>query len=105
MRILTGKDRWEYERGLIQRVHAEASLISLTVERDRLLREVEYERDRANQAVDALLLSKGHPPVSPSRPEEDPALTFFEEDPETLKALHKKISTGEPVMEQAQDQR
>jgi hypothetical protein len=90
MRLLTGKDREEYELALQRCASYAAEAEQL---RDRLeelqatLKRVDeervHERQRADNAVDALLAVRGVPPITPlpSPPEyEDP----LREDPEEV---------------------
>ena len=56
----------------------------------QLREEVQYHRERADRAVDDLLLTRGVSPIRPEPrpPEEDP----FAEDPAAVAALEKRMA-------------
>jgi hypothetical protein len=85
-----------------QLVQAEAQAIAyqwqikrLTDERGSLLSQIEVERRRAENAVDALLLTKGGSPITPSPAlPESVDLDPFDDDPKELEALMRRMQAS-----------
>lgn len=112
MRLLTGKDRKEYEdmRGDGMRmqaaiVAAESRALELGKENEWLRHEHDRERQRANNAVDALLAMRGISPISPEL--DVPPVTFEDplaEDPaevERIEADMKRLGVGAVFAQEA----
>ena len=78
--------------GSVDAAHYRLRLSEAHTEIGRLRKEVELEKARANGAIDALLQSKGQPPVTPSEIPDPTQL--FEEDPDELKRMAKAIAEG-----------
>ena len=101
MRILTGKDRAEYE-GMIRRLSEYAvDVARLDVHVQLLTHETKYfkercdnERARADRAVDSLLEVRGFAPIThsampPSLPD------FLAEDPEAVADIEDRMKAGD----------
>ena len=97
MKMLWGKEYrlWQMLRAEYARVTAELEgeqRISKTFAEtiQQLREEIQYHRERADRAVDDLLLTRGVLPIRPEprMPEEDP----FIEDPVAVEALEKRMA-------------
>lgn len=95
MRLLTGSDRREYE-AQIQELSALRALATthsqeraqLAARIEELRAAVQYQTERADRAMDNLLIEKGVAPIMPGDPRSDPDLGMFDEDPAEVEALH-----------------
>jgi hypothetical protein len=99
MKLLTGKDRVEYEclsRSLASYAVSVDSLQARIEEgklrEQSLASDITRERQRADNAIDALLALRGIPPVTPQPPqaytEQDP----LREDPEAVARIEQLIA-------------
>jgi len=112
MRILTGKDREKYG-GIIERVESLKAQLEflewvkkeLNDELQRKRVDCDRERQRADNAVDALLAMRGVPPVSPQL--EIPPVSYenpLKEDPaevERIEADMKRLGVGVVLAQEA----
>ena len=97
MHWMTGRHRKDYEAMIIERASLQVSVLhlELQIERDaqeikRLMGEVARERQRADNAVDDLLVVRGINPITPMPPgprEEDP----LAEDPDEVDKIEARM--------------
>jgi hypothetical protein len=99
MRLLTGKDRVEFERVLIRSAAQAAELDMLRrAEGDQkiavadLKSDVTRERQRADNAIDELLAMRGIAPVSvPPEPRSVDVNDIFTEDPDEVAKIEQRM--------------
>ena len=93
MRLLTGRDRIEYDRMLRLAGQAEACAAHLEhalQEAKQLRAEHDRERRRADNAVDQLLAERGIPPVTPADAQDLRIRDIFRPDPDKVKAVEEQ---------------
>jgi hypothetical protein len=107
MKLLTGTDRVEYESLLFrcavysEKADAYAGVAKQAEERcARLEAQLQYEKERADRAVDELLAVRGCPPVSPPQTEfaMNSSLDFLDEDPDKVAAIERRIAQGDATV-------
>ena len=73
----------------------QAQVDDLTARNRALLSQIEVERSRAQNAVDALLLKNSALPITPTPPS-GPEPAMYDDDPDELKELYRRMRT-DPV--------
>ena len=74
-----------------QLIQAAAETAALKRENGALLEQIERERHRAENAVDALLVAKSALPITPPAKESKPEVGMFDDDPEELERILKEM--------------
>jgi hypothetical protein len=99
MRILTGKDREQFEALLVLQARMDGTLIaakdtilSLGAQVQQLQAACDRERQRADNAIDELLAMRGIAPVSvPPEPRDLSDGDPFQEDPDEVAKIEKRM--------------
>ena len=76
-----------------QLVASAAEVEILRAQYGALLGQVEHERHRAENAVDALLLARNAPAITPQVAQGVPDIGMFDDDPEELKRIMREMQT------------
>lgn len=111
MRILTGKDRIQYEEllkecGELAAAHKFCQeILEITRTKfDRTVAQCDHERQRADNAVDALLAVRGVPPISPPPPPPEGRMDSpYDEDPDEAARMEKELAARTREMNAGMD--
>ena len=104
MLVITGAQKTAYEQAVREAASAKAQfeaqareIARLEAELVRLRAEWQYERERADRALDGLLATKGLPPVMPdvvSRATDVTDDPYAKEDPKEVEKMLKAMGLG-----------